>query len=129
IRAYQRMREDHIRTASMHINHMQKALTEMNIRLKEVISQLHGASGMAIITAILDGERSPEKLLALCHTSIKEKKATLVLKALEGHYTQAGLFALRQAYQAYQFYQQLLHECDHQLQQSMERINGYQQDT
>lgn len=46
VRSYQRMREDHIRTASMHINHMQKALTEMNIRLKEVLSQLHGASGL-----------------------------------------------------------------------------------
>ncbi len=46
IRSYQRMREDHIRTGSMYINHMQKALTEINIRLKEVLSQIHGASGL-----------------------------------------------------------------------------------
>ncbi|MBU0486404.1 MAG: hypothetical protein KKD31_00460, partial [Bacteroidetes bacterium] len=47
------LREDHIRSSAMHINHMQKALTEMNIRLKEVISQIHGKSGLSIIEAIL----------------------------------------------------------------------------
>lgn len=50
----------------MHVNHMQKALTEMNIRLKEVLSQIHGASGLGIIKAILDGERNSEELLKLC---------------------------------------------------------------
>jgi len=123
IRAYQRIREDHIRTAAMHVNHMQKSLTEMNIRLKEVLSQVHGASGLAIIQAILDGERSPEVLLSLCHKSIKEKKAHLVLKALEGHYTEAGLFALQQAYQGYLFYQKQIKECDKKIQQTMEWVN------
>lgn len=128
IRTYQRMREDHIRTASMHVNHMQKALTEMNIRLKEVLSQIHGASGLSIIQAILDGERNPKVLLALCHKSIKEKKAHLVLKALEGHYTEAGLFALQQAYQGYSFYQQQIKECDFRIQKTMERLNFSDQD-
>ena len=128
IRAYQRMREDHIRTAAMHVNHMQKALTEMNIRIKEVISQVHGASGIAIIKAILEGERNPEKLLSLCHKSIIEKKAHLVLKALEGHYTEAGLFALDQAYEAYMFYQQQISACDKKIQQAMEEANNYHQD-
>ncbi|MBU0489408.1 MAG: transposase, partial [Bacteroidetes bacterium] len=53
LRSYLRLREDHIRSSAMHINHMQKALTEMNIRLKEVISQIHGKSGLSIIEAIL----------------------------------------------------------------------------
>lgn len=128
LRAYQRMREDHIRTAAMHINHMQKALTELNIRLKEVLSQLHGASGLAIIKAILDGERNAQKLLKLCHKSIREKKAHLVLKALEGHYTEAGLFALGQACEAYLFYQDQISECDKKIQQAMEKANGYHQD-
>ncbi len=128
VRAYQRMREDHIRTAAMHINHMQKALTEMNIRLKEVLSQIHGASGLAIIKAILNGERNAQTLLALCHKSIKEKKGHLVLKALEGHYTKAGLFALHQAYQGYMFYQQQIEQCDKQIQQCMEKANRYDQD-
>ena len=124
VRAYQRMREDHIRSAAMHVNHMQKALTEMNIRLKEVLSQVHGASGLAIIRAILDGERRPETLLKLCHKSVKEKKADLILKSLEGHYNSAGIFALQQAYQGYMFYQQQIKECDKQLQQVMETANS-----
>jgi len=128
IRAYQRIREDHIRNASMHINHMQKALTEMNIRLKEVLSQIHGASGIAIIEAILAGERDAEKLLSLCHVSIREKKAEAVRKSLNGYYSQAGLFALRQAYDGYQFYQQQIKACDQQLQQAMERLNRFHED-
>lgn len=128
VRAYQRMREDHIRSGAMHVNHMQKALTEMNIRLKEVLSQIHGASGLAIINAILEGERNPKKLLLLCHKSVRKKKAELILKSLEGHYTEAGLFALEQAYQGYLFYQKQRIQCDQKLQQVMERFDNYHQD-
>jgi len=115
IRMYQRLREDHIRSSSMHINHMQKSLTQMNIRLKEVLSQLHGKSGLSMIEAILKGERNPKTLLALCHVSIREKKGEEVIKALEGYYTEEGLFTLRQAYEGYQFYQNQISECDNQL--------------
>jgi transposase len=125
VRSYQRLREDHIRSAAMHINHMQKALTEMNIRLKEVLSQIHGASGLTVIKSIIEGERSPKKLLELCHGSLKKRKSEQILKALEGHYTEAGLFALRQAYQAYMFYQKQIDECDKKLQGTMERVNDY----
>ena len=128
IRAYQRMREDHIRSSTMHINHMQKALTEMNIRLKEVISQIHGTSGIAIIKAILEGERNPKKLLSLCHSKIRQNKAKEVVKALNGHYTENGLFALKQGYEGYLFYQQQIKACDNQLQQAMERINHFKND-
>src|SRR5674476_861552 len=98
LRIYQRLREDQIRSASMHINHMQKALTEMNIRLTEVLDQIHGVSGLAIIEAILKGERDKEKLLRLCHSKIIKNKKDEVLKALNGRYTKAGLFALQQAF-------------------------------
>ena len=128
VRSYQRLREDHIRSSSMHINHMQKALTEMNIRLKEVLSQIHGASGLAVIKAILEGERNAEKLLKLCHVSVRKKKADQILKALEGHYTEAGIFALNQAYQAYVFYQQQIADCDRQLQATMEKVNDFHKD-
>lgn len=128
IRSYNRMREDHIRSASMHVNHMQKALTEMNIRLKEVLSQVHGASGLSIIKAILGGERNSENLLRLCHKTVRDKKGDLVLKALEGHYTEAGLFALLQAYQGYIFYQEQISECDKKVQKVMEESSRYNQD-
>ncbi len=68
----------------------------MNIRLKEVLSQIHGASGMAIIEAILKGERNINMFLwALCHQSVLKTKKDFVLKALEGKYTQAGLFGIK----------------------------------
>jgi transposase len=112
LRSYQRLREDHLRSASMHINHMQKALTEMNIRLKEVLSQIHGASGLAIIGAILKGERNKETLLSMCHSSVIKNKKEEVLKSLNGKYTKAGLFALQQAFDAYDFYQRQIQQCD-----------------
>lgn len=122
------MREDHIRSAATSVHHMQKALTVMNIRLKEVISQIHGASGMAIIKAILSGERDRNKLLGLCHISIINNKSEQVLKALEGHYTEAGLFTLQQAFSAYNFYQIQIEECDSKIQQLMEKINDFNSD-
>lgn len=122
LRSYLRIREDHINSCTMHINHMQKALTVMNIRLKEVLSQIHGASGIAIIEAILGGERDPGKLVALCHQSIIKKKKDLVLKALEGRYTESGLFALKQAYDGYLFYLNQIQECDQKINIVINRI-------
>jgi transposase len=122
LRSYQRLREDHIRSASMHINHMQKALTEMNIRLTEVLSQIHGTSGLAIIEAILKGERNKEKLLKMCHSSIIKNKKDEVLKSLNGKYTQAGLFALQQAFDSYNFYQNQIHQCDQMLDKVIKRM-------
>ena len=122
LRSYLRLREDHIESSSRHINQMQKALTLMNIRLKEVLSQIHGASGMAIIEAILKGERDRQVLVSLCHRSVLKNKKDLILKALEGKYTTAGLFALKQAYQGYKFYLQQIVECDKKLNAVINRI-------
>jgi len=122
LRSYLRLREDHIESSSRHINQMQKALTLMNIRLKEVLSQIHGASGMAIIEAILKGERDRQILVSLCHRSVLKNKKDLILKALEGKYTTAGLFALKQAYQGYKFYLQQIVECDKKLNDVINRI-------
>lgn len=124
LRAYQRLREDHIRSAAMHVNHMQKALIEMNIRLPEVLSQVHGASGMAIIRAIIAGEREPQTLLALCHSTLIRSKSAEISAALEGFYTPHGIFALKQAYDAYMFYQGQIAECDACLESILKRING-----
>lgn len=124
LRSYQRLREDHIRSASMHINHMQKALTEMNIRLKEVISQIHGVSGLKIIEAILKGERNKDKLLSLCANSIIKNKKNEVLKALNGRYTKAGLFALKQAHEAYGFYQNQIKQCDNEIERIIHKMGN-----
>lgn len=124
LRSYQRLREDHIRSAAMHINQMQKALTEMNIRLKEVLSQIHGASGLAIIEAILKGERNKEKLLKLCHNSVIKNKKEEILKSLNGKYTQSGLFALQQAFDAYNFYQKQILQCDEMLDKILTKMGN-----
>jgi transposase len=122
LRAYQRLREDHIRSASMHINHMQKALTEMNIRLTEVLSQIHGVSGLAIIEAILKGERNKETLLKMCDRRIIKNKKEEVLKSLNGRYTKHGLFALQQAFDSYMFYQHQIEQCDKMLSEVIHKI-------
>jgi transposase len=122
LRAYQRLREDHIRSASMHINHMQKALTEMNIRLTEVLSQIHGVSGIAMIEAILKGERNKETLLKMCDSRIIKNKKEDVLKSLNGRYTKHGLFALQQAFDSYLFYQHQIEQCDQMLSKVIGKI-------
>jgi len=116
LRSYQRLREDHIRSASMHINHMQKALTEMNIRLKEVLSQIHVVSGLKIIQAILKGERNKNVLLGMCDTRIIKNKKNDILKSLNGRYTKSGLFALQQAFNGYNFYKTQISQCDKEIQ-------------
>jgi len=122
LRGYLRLREDHINASAMHINHMQKALTLMNIRLKEVLSQIHGASGLAIIKAILNGERDKYVLVNLCHLSVLKSKKELVLKALEGKYAEAHLFALQQAYDGYTFYLRQIEECDKRINTVINRL-------
>ncbi len=122
LRSYLRIREDHIGSSNEHINHMQKALTLMNIRLKEVLSQIHGASGMSIIESILNGERNKYVLAELCHKSVLKTKKELIIKSLEGKYTEAGLFALKQAYDAYKFYLSQIEECDKKIDTVINRI-------
>jgi hypothetical protein len=102
---------------------MQKALVQMNIKLTEVLSQVYGVSGMRMVKAILAGERDKEKLLALCESRIKNTKSEQVLKALEGHYTEDGLFMLKQAHDAYFFYQEQIAQCDKKLSEVLTKIN------
>ena len=123
LRAYQRLREDHIRSSAMHINHMQKVLILMNIRLKEVISQIHGASGMRIVRAILSGERDAEKLALLCDSRILKTKKELVEKSLKGHYSASSLFSLEQAVKCYDFYQEQIASCDIRLEQVLKKMH------
>jgi len=124
LRGYQRLREDHIRSSAMHINHIQKALILMNIRLKEVISQIHGVSGMRIVRSILKGERDAEKLAVLCDSRILNKKRNQVLKSLNGHYNSSGLFALQQAVECYDFYQKQIGKCDKELSKVLTKMSS-----
>lgn len=123
LRGFQRLRSNHIRSKAKCINQMQKALTLMNIRLKQVISQVHGVSGMAIIKAILNGERNKSKLLSLCHKKIRDNKSEEMLKALEGFYKKEHLFELQQAYQGYHFFASQIDACDKEMESTLSEIN------
>ena len=103
-----REREDIVSMGSTYVNKMQKALELMNIKLTEVISQINGSSGIRMIEAIIKGERDKQQLLALCHISIREKKAAQVLEALEGHYNESWLFLLEQNLHLWKVHQQQL---------------------
>jgi transposase len=115
MRSYMRLRQDHIRACATQVNLMQKALTQMNIRLAEVITDITGRSGLNIIRAILAGERNPETLLGLCVDSLKAKKADIILKSLQGQYQEEHLFALSQALKIWDYYNSLILECDEKL--------------
>ena len=94
LRMLVRERGDLIEMGSSYVNKMQKYLELMNIKLRNVISQIHGESGLKIIHAILNGERDEEKLLLLCHSSILKNKRDEVKKALRGNYNSRYLFLL-----------------------------------
>lgn len=111
LRSYMRQRQMLIRSASRHLQQMQKALTQMNLKLHQVISALSGQTGLRIVRAILQGERDRLKLAALKDARVKSSLATIA-KSLEGDYRAEHLFALRQAVELYDYYQQKIAECD-----------------
>lgn len=122
IRSYLRLRQDHIRAAATQVNLMQKALTQMNIRLTEVINDITGVSGLRMLEAIVEGEHRPEKLLNMCVSQIKEKKGDLVLKALQGHIRDEHIFALKHALSTWHYYNKLIHECDKEVEKQLQEI-------
>jgi transposase len=115
LRSYLRQRQMLIRYAGQHVQHMQKALEQMNVKLTEVVSSITGVTGMAIIQAILRGQRDPLVLAKLRHDNCKRTEAEIA-RALYGNWRAEHLFALQQAVQVHEFYQQQLQECDAQLQ-------------
>ena len=113
---YMRLRGEHISSAASHVQHMQQALERMNIKLHDVISSLTGVSGLAVVRAILKGQRDPGVLLKLCDVRIQNTKAERVKEALRGTWAEEHLFALRQALQSWEHYQQQIAECDRAVQ-------------
>jgi transposase len=121
LRAYCRQRQMLVRYAAGHVQHMQKALEQMNAKLPEVVSDITGLTGMSIIRAILDGERDPVKLAKLrderCHHSEEQ-----IALALQGTWRPEHLFALQQAYQLYRFHHQQITECDQRVQEELAKF-------
>ena len=121
---YLRVRTDHITMAGAHEQHMQKALERMNLKIHDVISDLTGVSGLKMVEAIVAGERNPVALLALCDPQIQKNKAVRLRAALEGTWKDEHLFALRQAYELWQFYQKKIAECDQAIEKVLKVVAG-----
>ncbi len=121
---YLRLRTDHIQMAGSHEQHQQKALERMNLKIHDVISDLTGMSGQKLVRAIVRGERDPERLLALCDPQIRDKKAGRLRAALRGTWKAEHLFALKQALELWDIYQEKIAECDRQIAAVLQEMAG-----
>lgn len=121
LRALVRQRAGKVQEQSRCIEHMQKALTQMNIQLHHTISDLTGKSGMAIVRAVVAGERDPSVLAALRDKRLRADEATLA-RSLQGNWRHEHLFALAQALAHYDFLAQQINACDEAIEQALSRL-------
>ena len=124
LRSYLRQRVMLVQYASHHIQHMQKALTQMNVKLHHVISNITGKTGMEIMEAIVGGQRDPVQLAQLRDPRIKADEATIA-KSLQGHWREEHIFELTQALELYRFYQDKIAECDREIEAQLERFEDH----
>lgn len=120
LRSYLRQREMLTQAASMHIQHMQKALQQMNLLLHNVVSDITGVTGMKIIKAILAGERDARVLARNRDGRCKHSSSTIA-KSLVGNYREEHLFALQQAVDLYETYQAKIADCDEAIIKQLEK--------
>jgi transposase len=121
LRTYLRERDMLISHMATHVRHMHKALTQMNLQIHHVIADITGVTGMAIVRAILDGERDPEVLAQHRDRRCKASEDT-IREALVGNYRAEHVFSLQLAFELYQFHQQQLQSCDVQIQLALDTL-------
>ena len=121
LRAYLRHRERLLDYAAAHIQHMQKALMQMNVQLQHVVSDVTGATGLRIIRAIVSGNTDPEELARYRDVRCKASPET-VREALVGNYQREHVFALTQALALYDFYQVQVAECDEEIERALAQL-------
>lgn len=121
LRAYLRQRERLLEFRAAHIQHMQKAMMQMNVQLHHVVTDITGVTGMKIIRAIVAGERDAQKLAALRDGRCKKSEATIAA-ALTGHFQKEHLFALRQAVELFDAYDQQIGNCDREIEAQLQRL-------
>lgn len=123
LRAYLRQRERLTDYAAAHIQHMQKALTLMNLQLHHVVSDVTGATGMKIIRAIVSGQRDPNLLATFRDVRCKATMET-IHASLIGNYQTEHVFVLTQSLALYDFYQARIEDCDTQIEAVLSRLNA-----
>jgi transposase len=122
LRAFLRHRERLIEYAASHIQHMQKALMQMNVQLHHVVADITGLTGMKIIRAIVSGVRDPKVLAEHRDMRCKASKETIE-EALTGNYRPEHVFALRQALELYEFHHSKVAECDVEVEAVLRALN------
>jgi transposase len=123
LRSLLRHRVSLIETASEQVLRMQKALDQMNLQIHHVISDVTGLTGLAILDAILAGERDPVVLARLKDPRIKASEETIV-KSLVGDYRPEHTFRLRQSLEAYRYFQKLIGECDSEIERVLSQFDA-----
>ena len=123
LRSLTRHRDNLIQLASTHVLHMQKALDQMNVQLHHVLSDITGLSGLAILDAILAGERDPHLLARLRDGRVKASEE-MIVQALTGDYRPEHVFTLKQSLTAFRHYQKLMAACDLQIERQLKQFDA-----
>ncbi len=118
VRSLMRHRSGLVEMTNQHIQHMHKALTQMNLQIHHVISDITGVTGLAIVDAIGSGQRDPLELAKLRDPRIKASEET-ILKSLKGNWRPEHLFTLKQSRQMYQHYQEQIAACDEEIEKML----------
>ncbi len=121
LRHYLRQRAELVRNGARHIQHMQKALEQMNVKLPEVLCDITGLTGQKVIRAILAGERDPLTLARLRDKHCRNSTEAIA-RALRGSWREEALFALRQAWDSWQHFQQQLRAVEEAIRQQLHRL-------
>jgi transposase len=122
LRAYLRHRERLLDYAASHIQHMQKALMQMNVQLHHVVADITGVTGMTILRAMVAGNHDPAALAASRDRRCKASPATITA-AITGNYREEHLFALRQSLELYDFHRTQIAACDAQIEATLTQLN------
>jgi transposase len=122
LRSLHRHRDNLVSSSASEIQHMQKALQQMNLHLHHVVSDITGLTGLRIIDAILTGQRDPEQLVKLRDKRVYKSTPRQMQAALVGDYRAEHLFVLSQSLQAYRFYQARIEECDREIEPLLEKL-------
>lgn len=122
LRGYMRQRDNLIKSSSRCVQHMQKAMTQMNLHLSNVLDDVTGKTGMIIIRAIVDGERDPKKL-AMHRDPRCKNTQEIIEQSLTGNYRAEHLFSVQQALELFDFYQKQILECDKKIEEALMLLN------
>jgi transposase len=123
LRTYLRERDMLVSRMTTHVQHMHKALTQMNLQIQHVIADMTGVTGMAIVRAILAGERDPEVLAQHRDRRCKASEDT-IREALVGNYRAEHVFSLQLAFDLHQFHQRKLEACDSKIQHALDTLRA-----